>query len=82
MRQSEKRVSTADKATQVAVDFLKRYYSYTRPIRATKSDHIWVVEVDVGYFLEKIAKVHVDQDSASIIEYYIPKAEELPAVKT
>ena len=82
MLQREERVISADKATQLAVDFLKRYYSYVKPTKATKDNHMWIVEVDVGLFLTKIAKVYIDVNTARITEYNVPEAGELPGAKS
>lgn len=68
-----KEIKSADEATQRAVDFLKPYYPWLKPMKATKANHIWVVEVDVGAFLTKIAKVHIDVKTGSIVEYDVPE---------
>lgn len=70
-----KEIKSADRATAVAVDFLKRYYSYIKPIRANKANNIWIVELDVGLLLKEIAKVHIDANTGFIVEYDVPKGE-------
>ena len=65
-------VNSASEATQIATNFLKEYYSYRRPIKATKADTTWVVEIDVGLIFTQVAKITVDSQTGAILEYSVP----------
>lgn len=65
-------IESADKATELAVAFLKKYYPWLFPLRATREQDIWTVEVDVGAFKTKLAKVRVDARDSSIVDFSIP----------
>ncbi|MBI4287160.1 MAG: hypothetical protein HY671_01890 [Chloroflexi bacterium] len=65
-------IDSADTATEVAVTFLKKYYAWLFPLKATREKDIWTVEVDVGAFKTKLAKVRVNALDSSIIDFSIP----------
>lgn len=67
------KVESADQATDIAVDFLKRYYKVLqKPLRASLDDGKWLVEVDVGLFFIVVAKVTVDAGTGAITDYQVP----------
>ena len=67
------KVESADQATEIAVNFLKEHYQIRqRPLKARKDDGKWLVEVDVGAFFTRAAKVTVDATTGGIIDYDVP----------
>jgi len=67
------KVESADQATEIAVDFLKRYYKVLqKPLRASLDNGKWLVEVDVGLFFTVVAKVTVDAATGAITDYQVP----------
>ena len=67
------KVDSADQATEIAVDFLKKYYQILqRPLSAKLENGKWIVEVDIGPFLTKVAKVTVDAETGIILDYQVP----------
>jgi hypothetical protein len=66
-------VETADQATEILVNFLKEHYpNPTRPLKARKDDGKWFVELDVGAFFTRAAKVTIDATTGGKIEYDVP----------
>lgn len=65
-------VKSATSATEIAVSFMRKYYSYVRPLKAAREDNTWIVEIDVGAYGIKIAKVKLDAMSGDILEYIVP----------
>jgi len=63
---------SAARATEIAASFMNKYYSYVRPLRAVREDNTWLVEIDVGLTVVKIAKVKLDAMSGEILEYTVP----------
>lgn len=68
----QEKVDSADKATELAVAFLEKHYYYVKPVKAVREEDIWTVEVDVGLLSVQIAKVSIDANKSSIIQYSIP----------
>ncbi len=67
------KIESAEKATEVAVSFLKQYHTVLqRPHRARIDQGTWVVEVDIGAIFTRMAKVIIDQESGNIMEYEVP----------
>jgi len=69
-RGDEIRVKSAEEATEIALDFVKKYYPfYHRPIKSVKEDSIWLVEIDVGLVTTIVAKVKIDAKTGNILEF-------------
>jgi hypothetical protein len=65
-------VKSATEATEIAMDFVKKHRWFARPVKATRDNGIWRVEIDVGPILVAVAKVKIDATSGAILEYDIP----------
>ena len=65
-------VDSAEKATAIAVDFVKKYKQVVIPTSAHKEADVWIVTLDVGAIIVKIATVHVEAGTGAIKEYDIP----------
>ncbi|MBI2831391.1 MAG: hypothetical protein HYX79_03950 [Chloroflexi bacterium] len=66
-------INTAEEATNVALNFIKKHRWWARPLRAIQENGIWLVEVDVGPVYAAVAKVKIDAKSGDILEYSIPQ---------
>ena len=66
------KIESANHATEVAVEFLKEYYKILqRPLSAKLEKEKWVVEVDVGAFFPRVAKVIINAESGTILDYEV-----------
>jgi hypothetical protein len=65
-------IDSAQRATDIAVDFFKKYRPIVLPISARREGDVWVVTVDVGVFLVKPATVLIEASTGKIKEYNIP----------
>ncbi len=69
-------VKNAEEATERALSFLRSKYpirgAVARPMRAVKSDGVWLVELDVGIVKVLVATIKIDASSGDIVEYSIP----------
>ncbi|MBI4296488.1 MAG: hypothetical protein HY667_05170 [Chloroflexi bacterium] len=65
-------IKSAQEATERALEFIKKYRPFVRPMKAVKSDDTWLVEIDVGPIATRIAKLKLDVKSGDILEYSIP----------
>lgn len=68
----QEEIKSASEATEKAVTFVKKYRSYVRPLKATREDNNWIVEIDVGPIFVAIAKLKIDAKTGDILEYTIP----------
>jgi len=66
------KVDSADKAMEIAHSFIKKYTPVALPLKAIRQDDIWLVDIDVGAFAVKVAKVKVDARTGDILSYEIP----------
>ena len=66
-------IESADQATEIAVTFLREYHAVLqRPYRARLDQGKRVVEVDIGAFFTRMAKVLIDPETGRISEYDVP----------
>ena len=66
------KVDTADKAMEIAHSFIKKYVPVALPLKAVRTDDVWLVDIDVGALAVKVAKVKVDARTGDILSYDIP----------
>jgi hypothetical protein len=66
-------VESAQQATEIATEFLTRWYTFLRPISAKREDGAWVVQVDVGVLGQKIATLRISAASGAILEFGQPE---------
>lgn len=64
-------VKTASEATDIALSYLKKYRYFARPIKAVREGDIWLVEIDVGPIITKVAKIKIDAKTGDILEYTV-----------
>lgn len=64
-------VADASQATEVALSFLKKSYPFAWPLKTLKEQDTWLVEVDIGLFERRIARVKVDAKTGGILEYVL-----------
>ena len=62
-------ITSATQATEIAVGYLKPYYEYSKPQSAKRVNGRWVVKVDVGLLMVKIATVEIDASTGEVISY-------------
>ncbi len=64
-------VQTIEQATQVAVDFVRKYYSFVYPIAASKVTSSWVVDLDISYFRPSYVRVKIFADTGSLEDFKV-----------
>ena len=52
-------VQTVEQATQVAIDFVRKYYSFVYPISARRENSRWVIDLDISYFRPSYVRVKI-----------------------
>ena len=64
-------VQTVEQATQLAIDFVRKYYSLAFPISTRKEFSSWVVDLDISYFKPSYARVRIVAESGSIQDFKV-----------
>jgi hypothetical protein len=64
-------VQSVEQATQLALDFVRKYYSFAFPISARKETSRWVVDFDVSYFKPSYARVKILAESGTIEDFKV-----------
>ena len=64
-------VQTVEQATQLALDFVRKYYSLVFPISARKETPRWIVDMDISYFKPSYARVKILAESGTIEDFKV-----------
>jgi len=64
-------VQTVEQATQLALDFVRKYYSSAFSISARKETSRWIVDMDISYFKPSYARVKILAESGTIEDFKV-----------
>ena len=64
-------IQTVEQATQLAVDFVRKYYSFVYPISARKDNSQWVVDLDISYFRPSYVRVKIFAETGSLEDFIV-----------
>lgn len=64
-------VQTVEQATQVAIDFVRKYYSFVYPISARRENSRWVVDLDISYFRISYIRVKILAETGSLEDFKV-----------
>ncbi len=64
-------VQTVEQATQLALDFVRTYYSFAFPISARRETSRWIVDMDISYFKPSYARVKILAESGTIEDFKV-----------
>ena len=59
-------ILTVEQATQAAIDFARKYYSFVYPVAARKENSRWVVDLDISYFRPSYVRVKIFAETGSL----------------
>ncbi|MBI4330736.1 MAG: hypothetical protein HY673_05615 [Chloroflexi bacterium] len=62
-------IESAQQAADQANQFISKYYQFRRLQKAQRQDGVWVVEFDVGILETRIARIKLDAETGTILEY-------------
>jgi hypothetical protein len=52
-------IQNVEQATQVALDFVRKYYAFVFPVSARKEASRWIVDFDISFFNPRYARVRL-----------------------
>jgi len=64
-------VQTVEQATQVAIDFLRKYYSFVYPMSARRENSRWIVDLDISYFRPSYVRVKIVADTGTLEDFKV-----------
>lgn len=64
-------VQTVEQATQTAIDFARKYYSFVYPIAARKEDSRWIVDLDISYFRPSYVRVKIFAETGTLEDFKV-----------
>jgi hypothetical protein len=64
-------VQNVEQATQLALDFVKKYYAFVLPVSARKEASKWIVDFDISFFNPRYARVRILAESGAIEDFKV-----------
>ena len=64
-------IENVEQATQLAVDFVRKYYLYVNPVSTKKEFNRWIVDLDISYFNPRYARVKIVADTSAIEDFKV-----------
>ena len=64
-------VQTVEQATQEAVDFIRKYYSFVYPIAARKENSRRIVDLDISYFRPSYVRVKILAETGTLEDFKV-----------
>lgn len=64
-------VQSVEQATQLALDFVRKYYSFVFPMSARKENSKWIVDLDISYFKPSYIRVQIDVGTGTIQDFKV-----------
>jgi len=64
-------IENVEQATQLAVDFARKYYSFVFPVAAKREMSRWVIDLDVSYFKPSYLRVNILAESSTIEDFKV-----------
>ena len=64
-------VQSIEQATQIAIDFVRKHYSFVYPMAARKENSRWIVDLDISYFRPGYIRVKVFAESGILEDFKV-----------
>lgn len=64
-------VQSVEQATQLALDFVRKYYSFAFPMSARKENSKWIVDMDISYFKPGYIRVRIEEGTGAIEDFRV-----------
>jgi len=64
-------IQTVEQATQLAIDLVRKYYSYVYPTAARKEASRWIVDLDISYFRPSYVRVKILAESGTLEDFKV-----------
>ncbi len=64
-------VETVEQATQLALQFVRKYYAFVFPVSTRKEACRWIVDLDISYFRPSYARVRILAETGLVEEFRV-----------
>lgn len=64
-------VQSVEQATQLALDFVRKYYSFAFPMSARKENSKWIVDLDISFFKPSYIRVRIQEGTGAIEDFRV-----------
>lgn len=64
-------IQTVEQATQLAVDFVRKYYSFVYPMAAREENSRWIVDLDISYFRPSYVRVKLLAETGRLEDFKV-----------
>ncbi len=64
-------VQTVEQATQLALDLVRKYYSFAFPISARRENSRWIIDLDISYFKPSYMRVKILAESGALEDFKV-----------
>lgn len=64
-------IQTVEQATQAAIDFVRKYYSFVYPMATRKENSRWIVDLDISYFRPSYVRVKILAETGSLEDFKV-----------
>ncbi len=68
-------VQTVEQATQIALDFVRKYYAFVFPVSARRETSRWIVDMDISYFSSRFARVRILAETGVVEEFKVTSGQ-------
>lgn len=64
-------IQTVEQATQAAIDFVRKYYSFVYPMATRRENSRWIVDLDISYFRPSYVRVKILAETGSLEDFKV-----------
>ena len=64
-------IQNAEQATQVAIDLVRKYYSFVYPVSAKRENSRWIVDLDISYFRPSYVRVNIIAETGTLEDFKV-----------
>ena len=64
-------IQTVEQATQAAIDFVGKYYSFVYPMATRRENSRWIVDLDISYFRPSYVRVEILAETGSLEDFKV-----------
>ena len=64
-------IESVEQATQLAMNFARKYYSSIFPVSTKKENSHWIVDLDISYYTPSYARLRIFVETGEIEEFKV-----------
>ena len=64
-------IQSVEQATQLAMEFARRYYSFIFPVSTRRENSWWIVDLDISYYKTSYVRVRILAETGTIEDFKV-----------